>query len=91
MGLGRNASSSVSAAILEEELYGDYSAKTDEECPGFMINTFTSRRFKGSPTGVCFFPAAETEAEVAWPAPELMLKIAEENNVSETAFCIRGE
>ena len=44
MGFGQNALSSVSEAILEEVSAGGYEAKTEEECPGFMINTFTSRR-----------------------------------------------
>ncbi len=44
----------------------------------FIIDSFTDRPFKGNPAGVCF-----VEAPVA---DQTMLHIAQELNLSETAF-----
>ena len=46
----------------------------------FVVDAFAEAVFTGNPAAVCV--AAE------WPAPELMAKIAVENNLSETAFLV---
>ncbi|WP_136313351.1 PhzF family phenazine biosynthesis protein [Actinomyces procaprae] len=47
----------------------------------FVVDAFTDRPFAGNPAAVCL---PET-----WPTDQLMLAIARENNLSETAFCVR--
>ncbi|MDO4899563.1 PhzF family phenazine biosynthesis protein [Actinomyces sp.] len=47
----------------------------------FVVDAFTDRPFAGNPAAVCL---PET-----WPADRLMEAIARENNLSETAFCVR--
>ena len=46
--------------------------------PYFQIDAFASRAFSGNPAGVCLLESALPD--------ELLQKIAEENNLSETAF-----
>ena len=47
----------------------------------FKVDSFTSELFKGNPA--CVVPLSE------WLEDEVLLKIAKENAVSETAFFIR--
>ena len=49
----------------------------------FQVDAFAGRRFEGNPAAVC--PLEE------WLSDDLMLAIAEENNLSETAFFVRIE
>ena len=47
----------------------------------YQIDAFTSEVFKGNPA--CVVPLSK------WLNDEIMIKIAKENNVSETAFLIK--
>ncbi len=47
----------------------------------FHVDAFTDRVFSGNPGAVCFLDH--------WLDDQTMLAIAAENNVSETAFCVR--
>ena len=49
----------------------------------FQIDAFTSEPFRGNPAAVVPLDS--------WLADELMLKIAAENNLAETAFFVKGE
>ena len=49
--------------------------------PIYQVDAFTSEVFKGNPAAVC--PLKE------WLPDEVMQKIAQENNLSETAFFIK--
>lgn len=49
--------------------------------PIYQIDAFTNEKFKGNPAAVC--PLEE------WIEDDLMQKIAEENNLSETAFFVK--
>ena len=51
--------------------------------PIYQVDAFTSKVFKGNPAAVC--PLKE------WLPDEVMQKIAQENNLSETAFFINKE
>ncbi|MEK4921370.1 PhzF family phenazine biosynthesis protein [Cytobacillus sp. FSL R5-0569] len=51
--------------------------------PIYQIDAFTNERFRGNPAAVC--PLNE------WIKDELMQKIANENNLSETAFFVKKE
>jgi len=53
---------------------------TPDSIPYFHVNSFTDQPFEGNPAGVC--PLSE------WLDEDLMLKIANENNLSETAFFV---
>jgi PhzF family phenazine biosynthesis protein len=53
------------------------------EIPLYQIDAFTGRVFGGNPAAVCPLEA--------WIDDGLMQKIAEENNLSETAFFVRSE
>ncbi|WP_437919956.1 PhzF family phenazine biosynthesis protein [Sphingobacterium sp. LRF_L2] len=46
----------------------------------YQVDAFTDTVFKGNPAAVCLLPA--------WLSDEILLKIAQENNLSETAFCV---
>ena len=48
----------------------------------FIVDTFTEKVFKGNPAAVCLPDRLLTD--------ELMLAIANENNLSETAFVIKN-
>jgi PhzF family phenazine biosynthesis protein len=48
----------------------------------FQVDAFASELFKGNPAGVCVLEGKD------WPAPELMQRIALENNQPETAFIL---
>lgn len=47
------------------------------------IDAFTGRPFAGNPAGVCFLDS--------WLDDALLLAIAAENNMSETAFLVKKE
>lgn len=49
----------------------------------YQVDAFTDTVFKGNPAAVC--PLKE------WLEDEMLLKIAKENNLSETAFYVQGE
>jgi len=51
--------------------------------PYFQINAFTSDTFGGNPAGVCLLEG--------WLPDPVLQRIAAENNLSETAFLVRGE
>jgi len=46
----------------------------------YVVDAFSDRHFHGNPAGVCVLDR--------YPADELMLNIAAENNLSETAFVV---
>jgi PhzF family phenazine biosynthesis protein len=50
------------------------------DIPFYQIDAFTSRVFAGNPAGVCLLQQ--------WPEDRIMQSIAEENNLSETAFLV---
>ncbi|EEI71440.1 PhzF family phenazine biosynthesis protein [Lentilactobacillus hilgardii] len=47
----------------------------------YIVDAFTNQIFKGNPAAVCILDS--------WPENDLMQKIAMENNLSETAFCVK--
>ena len=47
----------------------------------YIVDAFTNRVFSGNPAAVCVLES--------WPAERLMLDIARENNLSETAFTVK--
>lgn len=47
----------------------------------FIADAFTDTIFKGNPAGICFVSN--------WPADSVMLNIAKENNLPETAFLVK--
>ncbi|MBQ9441811.1 MAG: PhzF family phenazine biosynthesis protein [Selenomonadaceae bacterium] len=49
----------------------------------FIVDAFTEKIFCGNPAAVCILKN--------FPDDEIMLKIAQENNLSETAFAVKGE
>lgn len=49
----------------------------------YIVDAFTSRPFSGNPAAVCVMDS--------WPAEESMMKLAMENNLSETAFIVKEE
>jgi predicted PhzF superfamily epimerase YddE/YHI9 len=51
--------------------------------PSYHIDAFTERPFAGNPAGVCFLDS--------WLDDALLLSIAAENNLSETAFLVKGD
>ncbi|MBK1664863.1 phenazine biosynthesis protein [Rhodospirillum rubrum] len=51
--------------------------------PFFQVDAFADVAFAGNPAAVCLL-------EKAWPEDELLQAIAAENNLSETAFVVRG-
>jgi predicted PhzF superfamily epimerase YddE/YHI9 len=50
--------------------------------PVYQVDAFTDELFRGNPAAVCL--------PEEWPADELLLSVAAENNLSETAFCLGG-
>ncbi len=58
-------------------------AKKTISIPYFQVDAFTSERFHGNPAAVVITDQ--------WLKPENMLKIAEENNLSETAFLVKND
>ena len=49
----------------------------------YIIDAFTDKIFSGNPAAICILDE--------WLSDETMLLIARENNLSETAFAIKGE
>lgn len=49
----------------------------------YIVDAFTNKPFQGNPAAVCVM---ET-----WPSEEFMMKLAMENNLSETAFVVKEE
>ncbi len=47
----------------------------------YIIDAFTSKPFSGNPAAVCVMKN--------WPSEEFMMKLAMENNLSETAFIVK--
>jgi len=47
----------------------------------YIVDAFTDRPFSGNPAAVCVMDS--------WPADRSMMKLAMENNLSETAFIVR--
>lgn len=52
------------------------------EIPIFQIDTFTNNVFSGNPAAVCILEE--------WLDDSRLLSIAKENNLSETAFCVKS-
>ena len=49
----------------------------------YIVDAFTDKPFAGNPAAVC--------AMESWPSEETMMKLAMENNLSETAFIVKEE
>ena len=47
----------------------------------YVVDAFTDKVFAGNPAAVCVMDK--------WLSDELMMKITVENNLSETAFCVK--
>ena len=47
----------------------------------YIVDAFTDRPFSGNPAAVCVMDS--------WPSEEAMMKLAMENNLSETAFIVK--
>ncbi len=47
----------------------------------YIIDAFTDKVFHGNPAAICILEQ--------WPSGELMLNMAVENNLSETAFAVK--
>ena len=49
----------------------------------YIVDAFTNKPFSGNPAAVCVMDA--------WPSEESMMKLAMENNLSETAFIVKED
>lgn len=49
----------------------------------YIVDAFTNKPFSGNPAAVCVMDC--------WPSDEAMMKLAMENNLSETAFIVKEE
>ena len=49
----------------------------------YIVDAFTNKPFAGNPAAVCVMES--------WPSEESMMKLAMENNLSETAFIVKEE
>lgn len=49
----------------------------------FIVDAFTDKPFSGNPAAICVMDS--------WPSKESMMKLAMENNLSETAFVVKEE
>lgn len=47
----------------------------------YIVDAFTDKPFTGNPAAVCVMDE--------WPSKESMMKLAMENNLSETAFIVK--
>ena len=47
----------------------------------YIVDAFTKEAFKGNPAAVCVMDS--------WPSEEFMMKLAAENNLSETAYIVK--
>src|SRR5690349_14053126 len=56
------------------------SAATDKVVPLYLVDAFADRAFAGNPAAVCLLPR--------WPDDALLLAIAAELNLAETAFLV---
>jgi len=56
------------------------SAATDKAVPLYLVDAFADRAFAGNPAAVCLLPL--------WPDDALLLAIAAELNLAETAFLV---
>ena len=54
-----------------------------KEIPMYLVSAFSERPFAGNPAAVCLLDA--------WLADDILLKMAQEHNQSETAFVVRDE
>ena len=52
-----------------------------ENMKQYIVDAFTSEPFSGNPAAVCVMER--------WPSDESMMKLARENNLSETAFIVK--
>ena len=50
----------------------------------YQVDSFSDQVFGGNPAGVCIL-----QGLTVWPEARLLLKIAQENNIAETVFCIK--
>ena len=53
----------------------------DHEMKQYIVDAFTDKPFSGNPAAVCVMEK--------WPSEESMMKLAMENNLSETAFIVK--
>lgn len=51
--------------------------------PFYQVDAFTTKAFSGNPAAVCLLES--------WPDDQLLLKIAAENNLAETAFLVPAD
>ena len=49
----------------------------------YIVDAFTDKPFAGNPAAVCVMDK--------WPSEASMMKLAMENNLSETAFIVKEE
>lgn len=49
----------------------------------YIVDAFTNKPFSGNPAAVCVMES--------WPSEESMMKLAMENNLSETAFIVKED
>ena len=49
----------------------------------YIVDAFTDKPFAGNPAAVCLMDK--------WPSDEAMMKLAMENNLSETAFIVKED
>lgn len=49
----------------------------------YIVDAFTNKVFSGNPAAVCLMDK--------WPEEKSMMKLAQENNLSETAFIVKEE
>ena len=49
----------------------------------YIVDAFTDKPFSGNPAAVCVMDS--------WPSEESMMKLAMENNLSETAFIVKED
>lgn len=54
-----------------------------DEMKQYIVDAFTNKPFSGNPAAVCVMED--------WPSEEFMLKLAMENNLSETAFIVKED
>ena len=60
--------------------------------PLFQVDAFTSRLFGGNPAAVCVLDPVSPGSKSSWSiSSSLMQRVAEENNLAETAFCAKDE
>lgn len=60
------------------------------EIPLFQVDAFTDEVFGGNSAAVCVLPGyLDPDSGEGWIAKDLMQNVAMENNLAETAFCIK--